>query len=164
MIIFISKKPKKSKKQKFIWYDPFFQENTTLECEGYTVKTKYAPYCIVNNKPVKIDKAIDIFKKHNNIDYNDSYILQIMKKYNLVYYGYIQEPDLILPKEENNITNKDSMKLCNTLDSLEINYDILRQTSEGITVEIEENTKDFDENIIEEFFQSISKEYEYKEK
>lgn len=161
MILVINKKSKKDKGQSFIWYDPFFQEANTLECEGYTIKTKYVPYCIIDDKPVKIDKAIKLFKEHNNINYSDQSIIEIMKKLDLIYYGYIQEPELHNSEKNNTFSNEDTRNIIRLLDNFGIEHVILRQKNEGITIEIEENDKIKD--VIEDFLHELSSDYEHRE-
>jgi len=162
MILLIKKKTKKPKGQTSIWYDPFFQESVSIECEGYTIRTKHSPYCVVDGKPIKIEKAIKLFKEHNKIKYKDEYVLTMMKRKGIVYYGYLQEPEAINGPKEEGLSRRDFNKITRILDNLEINYDNLEIKSEGITVEIEEN--DEVESLLEDFLLEINREYEYKEK
>jgi len=161
MILVINKKLNKNKGQSFIWYDPFFQESVTLDCEGYTIKTKYTPYCIFNDKPIKIDKAITLFKEHNNINYSDESIISLMKGSNLVFYEYIQEPEVYNSNKNNDFSDIDANNLSRILKNLEIEFVILNQNNEGITIEIEEN--DRVEDSIEDFLKEISLKYKYRE-
>lgn len=158
MILLIKKKPISNKVRSLIWYDPFFQESITLECEGYTIKTKYSPYCILNEKPIKIDKAIDIFKKHNNINYENSYVLEMMNNMGLVQYDYIQEHEVYNSIKNKAFSPSDNRKVSLLLDNYSINYNILNQNSEGIRIEIEEEEED-----LEDFLLEITRDYEFKE-
>ena len=163
MILSINKKIKDNKGRSLIWYDPFFQESVTLECDGYTIKTKYSPYCILNDKPIKIDKAIDIFKKHNNINYDDVHVLNMMKSLGLVQYEYIQEPEIHNYPKNKKLSPDDNRKLTLLLDNYSINYTILNQNSEGIRIEIEEKEDEEEEKNLEDFLLEITRDYEYKE-
>lgn len=158
MILLIKKKPAKPKGRSLIWYDPFFQESVTLECDGYTIKTKYSPYCILNDKPVKIDKAIELFKEHNSIGYEDDAVLALMKSQGIVYYDYIQEPEIHNSPENNDISPQDMRKLNSLLNNFSLNYVFLGQKTKGITIEIDENDQ------VEDFLLEISRDYEYKER
>ena len=161
MILFISKKTDKRNGHAKIWYDPFFQESVTLDCDGYTIKTKYAPYCIINDKPVKIDKAIQLFKEHNNINYENEHVLDIMKGHGIVYYDYLQEPEIHIIEKNNDISNSDLQYMIRLLNNFDIDHAILHQKNEGITIEIQENNDA--EYSIEDFLQEISKNYTYRE-
>ena len=161
MILLIEKKHKKRKGQSKIWYDPFFQESVTLDCDGYTIKTKYAPYCILNDKPIKIDKAIELFKEHNNISYDNNSVLETMKSHGIVYYGYLQEPEIHVLEENNNFSQEDAQNLIRLLNNFDLNHVILNQKNEGITLEIQEN--DYVKDALEDFLREISKNYTYRE-
>ena len=160
MRLLIKKKPKDKPNSPRIWYDPFFKEPVTLECDGYTIRTKYAPYCILNDKPIKIDKAIELYKEHNGIKYDDDYVLLMMKSDGLVHYGYIQEPQVHNESKNDGISPQDSREIVVLLDDYGLNYSILNQKSEGITIEIDEIE---DDNNIEDFLLQISKDYEHQE-
>lgn len=161
MILIINKKLKEKNKRTQIWYDPFFKETVTLECDGYTIKTKYLPYCILNDSPVKINKAIKLYKEHNNIKYEDDYVLMMMKSNGLVYYGYIQEPEVHNNKTNNEISAQDSKRIIILLEDYDLKYSILNHKSKGFTIEIDENEEASDR--LEEFLLQISRDYEYKE-
>ena len=87
-----------------------------------------------------------------------------MKSNGLVHYNYIQEPQVHNESKNDGISPQDSRKIVAILGDYSLNYSILNQKSEGITIEIDE-IEDDEENInnIEDFLLHISRDYEHKE-
>ena len=84
-----------------------------------------------------------------------------MKGSNLVFYEYIQEPEVYNSNKNNDFSDIDANNLSRILKNLEIEFVILNQNNEGITIEIEEN--DRVEDSIEDFLKEISLKYKYRE-
>lgn len=163
MIVQINKKLNKHKiKKDFFWYDPFFKETIKLNCENYKIITTYSPYCIVNEKPFKIEKSIELFKKHNNINsYSNDAVLNIMKMNNMVFYDYIQKAEPINSEDNKDFNTNDFYFIKSKIDELDLEYDILNKNIQGITINFYE-LDELKEDKLEDLFLILQKDYEIK--
>ena len=84
-----------------------------------------------------------------------------MKSHGIVYYGYLQEPEIHVLEENNNFSQEDAQNLIRLLNNFDLNHVILNQKNEGITLEIQEN--DYVKDALEDFLREISKNYTYRE-
>lgn len=169
MIFLILQKPYRVEGEKeFYWYDSFFKKMITIKGTGYTIKTKYGPYCVIKDQKTKVEEAIDIFKKYNKIDHlPNEVVLEMMKERDLVFYDYIQEPiSHRAESKKSALNNSDFYKITKLLDDLDLDYNILLKNPQGIRIEIEEvkdaEDKEAHEKALSEFLEEIEQYYDCK--